>query len=50
MKFTPNYFIVEGDMNVGLNIDIDRYGSGGNNEKSAQWLNKFLLENSFVDV
>ena len=49
-KFTPSYFIVGGDLNLGLDSNVDRYGEGHNNDKAARWLVNFLSTENFVDV
>ena len=48
-KFTPNYTIIDGDMNCSL-TEIDRKGSICNNDKSANWLNSHLENGNYVDL
>ena len=49
-RFTPDHAILGGDMNLALEKELDRAGSGFNNEKAAQTVREFLESENFVDV
>ena len=49
-KFTPQYYIIGGDMNLALDPLVDRQGRGFNNDNAAKWLNAHLLNQEYVDV
>ena len=49
-KYNPMYYVIGGDLNLGLDPKVDRYGSVTNNDKSANWLNTHLTNHKYVDV
>ena len=49
-RFSPNYFIIAGDSNLGLDPSVDRYGSGYNNSRAANWLTKHISASSNIDL
>ena len=49
-QFSPNYYIIGGDFNLGIEKSIDRYGAGSNNDKSAEWIRNHLENNQYVDI
>ena len=49
-SFAPDYTIVGGDLNLGLEALIDRKGKSLNNDKAAVWLKEYLKENEYIDT
>ena len=42
--------VLGGDLNLGIDVMIDRHGAGTNNEKAAKWLENHMCNNNYVDV
>ena len=50
MRFTPDYYVIGGDLNLALNVKLDRKGTICNNSKLAEWLNSWLDANGMLDA
>ena len=51
-SFHADHYIIAGDLNLALNVDIDKQGAAtsSNNRYSAEFLNKFINNNDFYDI
>ena len=49
-RFTPNFTVIGGDFNLGMNTDLDRKGTYINNDKAAKWVQGYLEEKNYLDV
>ena len=49
-RFSPDYKIIAGDLNLAMDPTIDRWGSTTNHDQSAQWLKKYCENSKIVDA
>ena len=49
-RFNPDYLIMSGDMNLALDVDLDRKGTKHSNYQARVTLNSFLDANNLIDM
>ena len=49
-RFTPDYVLFGGDLNLALDVQLDRFGSLNNNVKAANVVNNYLSNTNCIDV
>ena len=49
-RFSPDHLIMGGDLNLGMDPQIDRKGSFCNNDKAGKWLSTHIQNEQILDV
>ena len=49
-RFSPDFLLIAGDINLALDTRLDRSGKSINNDRSAKLINQYIEEHEVVDI